>query len=548
MTRKKLLLFTAMVCFVVVLFALTAFAANEPVSYKVNIAGTVIERFTTVESVYNLSTSSNGDRVIVGIKSTVEGFSSSQITEIHIPYGIADVSFTVVNSSVQTIIFDDYCSAKVSNLKNLKGLKRIEIAGQEAQITFSTDCAPATLTEFVVTAPRTNVVFSSGAFKDKTNLTTLDFGKSADTAKPSTFTFNANCFQNIGIESLVLNDQFTTYKFSGASVFLNCLNLKTLYFGKNISTVGSQTFDGCTALEFVYMESITSFTNYTFRVPAGTEKSLLKIYIHTEGRVTVGQEAFAGRTAKGVIVCALETTSTNFNNCKYELHYGVQHLYSPSSETPTCYTSYVTDCPCGRIGNAYYKLFVNKADKGTVKYVTGANPDVPHTFTSAHRLEYANGIDNGGTVELKCSICGTLEGKTRTAAPIVDFPGYSVSESGSRAIVVGVRFNYTMLKQYEQLLGEELEFGLVMAAESQLNGNAPITNSGLAYSNSVFLLNMSKNNIFDSTLKLSNIKDTMLDTKLIMSAYMKIGDKITYFQEDGATDVPLSITYSQFMD
>ena len=58
---------------------------------------------------------------------------------------------------------------------------------------------------------------------------------------------------------------------------------------------------------------------------------------------------------------------------------------------------------------------------------------------------------------MECSVCGTLEGKERSAAPVVEFLGYSVSESGNRAVVTGVRFNYTSLKLYEEINGEELE-------------------------------------------------------------------------------------------
>ena len=547
MTKKKVLLFAVMVACLIVVLSITAFAANEPVSYKVLTASGVMERTTTVGVLFNV-VSTNNNRVIMGLNSTVEGFASSKIIEVHVPNGIAEVNITIENSSVQTIVFDYYCQANVSNLKGLKGLKSIVVEGVESQLTFGNGCAPQGLTEISVTAPRATITFAANAFTGITSLTKLHLGKAIDPQKPSSFTFGANCFQNTGIEELVLDDDYATYNFSGASAFSNNSKLRRIHLGAGIKTINSTTFDYCSALEFVYIQSLTSIPENTFRVSANTEKNQLKVYIHTEQRVTLHANAFNSRSVKGVVVCVLDTSSTSFSNCKYELHYGVQHKYEPVSEEPTCYTSYVTDCSCGRVGNAYYKLYVNgKTTPETVKLVAGPNPEIPHTYTGAYRLEYENGIENGGVVELKCSVCGTLEGKVRDAAPIVEFLGYSVSESGNRAMVTGVRFNYTTLKLYEEINGGELEYGMVMASSAALNGNAPITESGAAYSSSVYLLNMANNGLYESAVKLSNIKDTMVNTEFIFSAYIKIGDKVAYYQGNGATEMPSAITYSQIV-
>ena len=547
MTKKKVLLFAVMVACLIVLLSLTAFAANEPVSYKVLTAGGVMERTTTVGVLFNVS-NTNGTRIINGINSTVDGFASSKIIEVHVPNGIAEVNIaTLENTSVQTIVFDYYCQANVSNLKGLKGLKTISVAGVESQLTFGANCAPQGLTEVLVTAPRATITFAANAFSGITSLTTLQLGKAIDPQKPSSFTFGAACFQNTGLEELVLDDDYATYNFSGASAFSNNAKLKRVHLGATVKAIGETTFDYCSALEFVYAQSLTTVPENTFRVSANTEKNPLKVYIHTTQRVTLNANAFNSRTVKGVIVCALETSVTSLSNCKYELHYGVQHKYEPSSDTPTCYTTYVTDCSCGRVGNAYYKLYESGKAVQTVKLVAGSNPDVPHTYTGAYRLEYENGIENSGVVELKCSVCGTLEGKERSAAPIVEFLGYSVSESGNRALVTGVRFSYTSLKLYEEINGEELEYGLVMASSAVLNGNAPITESGAAYSSGVYLLNMANNSLYESTVKLSNIKDTMVDTEFVFSAYIRIGNKVAYYQGDGVTEMPSAVTYSQIV-
>jgi len=548
MTKKKVLLFTVMVACLALWLSIAVFAANEPVTYKVSTAGGIMERNTTVGVLFNISTSGK-NRIINGINSTVEGFASNKIVEVHVPYGITEVNITnIENTSVQTIVFDSYCQAKVTSLKGLTGLKTISVAGIEAQLSFGTSCVNNGLEVFSVTAPRATIEFSEKAFGGITTLKRLELGKSLDPQKPSSFKFGKNCFQNTAIEELLLDDDYATYTFSGEGAFSNNAKLKQVYLGENATSMGITTFDYCINLEFVYAKGLKAIPDNSFRVMANSDRKVLKLYIHTQGRVTVGTNAFSGRKAKGVVVCALETSATAFTDCKYELHYGVPHLYQPSSEDPTCYTSYVTDCACGRVGNAYYKLYKSSSSAvETVKLVAGPNPEIPHTFTGAYRLEYENGIENVGVVELKCAVCGTLEGKERKAAPVVEFLGYSVAESGDRAMISGVRFNYTTLKQYGEINGAELEYGLVMAAKSAIGENSPITESGEAYSNSVYLLNMSKTGLYESTIKLSNIKDTMVDTELVFSAYIKIGKEIIYFQGNGEAKVPTSVTYSQLI-
>ncbi len=547
MTKKKVLLFAVLVVCAVLWFSITVLAANEPVSYKVSTEGGIMERKTTVGVLFNV-VSTNNNRIIMGLNPTVDGFASSKIVEVHVPNGIAEINIeSIENSSVQTIVFDYYCQTKISSLKGLKGLKKIAVEGVEAQITFGTSCAPATLETISVTAPRATLTFSEKAFMGNTNLKNLNFGKCVDPQMPSSYTFGASCFQNTGLEELVLDDENAKFTFDGANVFSNNAKLKRVHLGKGIKSVNTYAFDYCSALEFVYAQSLNNIPDNTFRVSSNTEKNQLKLYIHTEEKVTVGTNAFNGRSTKGVIICALETSVTAFSSCKYELHYGVQHKYQPYSETPSCYTSYVTDCTCGRVGNAYYKLYESGQSVKTVKLVAEPNPEVPHTFTGAYKMEYENGIESIGVLELKCSVCGTLEGKERKAAPVVEFLGYSVSESGNRAMVSGVRFNYETLKLYGEINGVELEYGLVMAAKNALGDNAPITENGTAYSNNVYLHNMSKAGLYESTIKLLGIKDTMVNTELIFSAYIKLGKEIIYLQGDGETKTPSSVTYSQLV-
>lgn len=543
MTKRRILLIVAMVSVLMLLFSITAFAANEPVSYKVQTENGVLERTTTVGKLFNVVSSGNS-RIIKGINEKVDGFPAGKILEVHVPTGITEINIDTENSSVETIVFDQYCNTKVTSLVKFKGLKTISVFGNEATLTFGANCVPNGLESVIVTSPRASLIFSESAFKDVTSLKKLVLVPSTVNNSSSSYSFYASSFQNTGLEELILPSGAVTYTFSGSSAFSNCANLKYVYLGEAVSSIKSNMFVNCKALEMVYAEAVTEIADSAFKTSVG-ENSVLKVYNHSEKRTTVNSKAFEGRSAKGVILCALDLSTTSLSNCKYEIHFGIPHKYTPASDKPICYTSYVTDCPCGKVANVYYKLYQSSNTKGeTVKLIAGPNPEIPHSYTSVYMLEYSEGIDKPGVAELKCGVCGTLEGVTRVMAPVVEFPGYSVSEFGDKAMMVCVRYNYDSLKKYEEFKGEELDFGLVMAAYIQLDGNNPLTNEGEAYSNSVYNLKMSSLGLYESTLKL-NLKDTMLDTEFILAAYIKVGDKIVYIQGDGEKGKPESVSYSK---
>ena len=126
MTKRKVLLFAALVACFALLLAISAFAANEPVTYKVQgSGGAIIERTTEVGKLFNV-VSTNNDRVIMGLNSTVDGFASNKIVEVHVPNGIAEVNISLENSAVKTIVFDYYAKVKVTNLKGLKNLQKMQ--------------------------------------------------------------------------------------------------------------------------------------------------------------------------------------------------------------------------------------------------------------------------------------------------------------------------------------------------------------------------------------------------------------------------------------
>ncbi len=548
MTKRKVILAAVFFVLAVMMFALTSFAAiNTEVTVVVQtISGKKTMNDVKVEEVYNYTLDSDGSGyTITGVKS-FRGYGISAIKEIEIPYGAVKVNLTSSNSSLETLNLkggSDTSGATVISLSGLTRLKTIVI-GSSCDATFKANCAPDSLSGITSVGGDATITFEADAFSGKKTITNLSFGAG------NTYKLGKNCFKGIGIASLDLVDgaQFT---FDGDGAFYGCAVLKRVYVGDKVDKLQKAAFDNCSNLDIVYIANATAVEDNTFRLATSgeyAEKKQIKVYIHTTSAVSIGQNAFVGRRNYGAVVCALSSSVTSFNDCKYELHNGIPHAYTPASATPTCYNTYKTDCPCGQVKNAYYELYRSGQSKQIVTLISAENPDVPHTFTSAKSISFANGINNPGVVEAKCSACGTLEGSKRTAPAIVVFSGYSVSESGKRGIAVGIRFNSVSLKQYEDVTGETIDFGIVLSSANVLNGANPLKDNGDAYSSkTVYKHDMSGLGYYESTLKLTGLTSATVNTEFVLSGYIKIGDKIFYIDNGGISDKVTTVKYSSLL-
>ena len=537
MTKRKVLLIVALFALLVMVFALTVSAAdNTPVKVKVQTSIGSREINTTVGKLFTVATSGS-EYIITGIKS-FDNYSLTAIKEIHIPYDASAVRVTTIYSSVEKIIFDDYSKASVESLVGFTNLKDVQV-GSSATVTFAASCLPNIVENMNFAGSKSTVTFSASCFTGKTSIKNINFGTN------SKYNFGQNCFSNIGIESLELTDG-ATFTFNGTGAFSSCAKLKNVYLGTGVSNVNNSPFDACDALEMVYVAAATNIADYAFR-RGSAEKSVLKVYIHTTAQVTISTNAFTNRSTLGVVVCALSTTATSFSSCKYELHVGIQHAYAPASTTQTCYNSYVTDCPCGQVKNAYYKLYQSGKSMQIIELVAGSNPNVPHNFASVDKISYENGIFQNGVYALKCAVCAQTEGVEKVASPMVNFAGYSVSQGSVAAIVVGVRFDSTSVKMYEQATGEDITFGIVLSSVDAIGRSNPLDANGNVASTKVYKYNMEGLGIYDGTLKLSNLTSGTINREYILAGYIKLGGSVYYIQGKELSSAVNSVKYSQFI-
>lgn len=553
MTRKKLILILAIASCLMLLFAITTFAASSDgilAYYDYNGAGNAsLPGVALLRQLYIVG-EKNGTLTIEGIRDKVIGDTPTaaiKINTIYIPQGVNYVNLqNSTNSGVKRVVFDFRCDVRVDAL-DIQGLEEIVISGEAAKVTFGANCSATTLKKISITSSRATVVFEENAFSNRALLNTLDISKCTDLEIVSSYTFGKNAFRNTAIKELKLDDDRATYKFNGIGAFSNCAKLENVYLGKTVTDVGDNAFENCNALKLVYADALTRVGSNAFAISKGSvDRFLLKVYIHTNGLVSINRNAFTNRNSNGVVVCTLETDNKTYDNCNYELHFGIPHKYTEVTGISTCYVTYTTDCPCQKIGNAYYRLYEKGKNEQSVMMVSGpvTGKDVVHTFSDAHKLEYPNGIEADGVVLRQCASCGLIAENEKRVDPVLIFLGYSASEAGTKTLVAGVRFNYESLKLYEKINGETLDYGFVLAGEDKLGGANPFNEDGTLASGAM-KMSMVQEGYYESVMKISGFTANA-DKRIIFAVYIKMGKEIKYFQGDGETKKPVGVSYSQF--
>ena len=563
MMKKKLLLIFAIASCLMLLLTITAFADQDPAATRVNVeyigaGGNAVVRDFELRNAYNtVYDEGNKTVTIEGIRETFKGtftLSSKKLLALYFTHSVSAINIKAPSdpesfSGIKKVVFDAYSDVRIVSLKNLNKLEEIVIMGDDiSKVVFGPNCVPDTLKRIRIVSTKTNVVFEKECFSNNKLLSTLEIAKCTDLVNVSSFTFGESCFRNTGIRSLVLDDERANYTFNGAGAFSNCSYLENVVLSEQITNVGERAFENCLALKMVYSCGLTGIGKSVFAIDEKTvDSNRLKVYVHTNSSVSIDRKAFEYRKNSGVTLCVLETSTTTLDNCKYELHLGTPHEYILADINATCYTSYTTDCPCQKIGNAYYKLYTNGSSQYVPKKVVSGpvtEGDVRHSFSVAHKLEYPDGIENYGSILRRCSACGIVDDVEKRADPVLKILGYSVSETGNKSMVMGVRFNYHTLKQYEEINGVELDYGFVVAAEDALGGEAPFDENGELNSRAL-QMSMKDAGYYECTMRVSGFNN-YTDRKIVFAVYMKRGKEIVYFQGRGETTLPVGVSYSQF--
>ena len=137
-----------------------------------------------------------------------------------------------------------------------------------------------------------------------------------------------------------------------------------------------------------------------------------------------------------------------------------------------------------------------------------------------------------GLKSVRCKICNTVA-STKTPALFVCL-GYSAPENGRGGITIGFRVNNEGIKDYEEITGKTLKYGVFAASLDKLK-DGDIFENGVANENAICAeIKATEFTAFD--LKITGFTEEQKGTKLALGAYVAVSNgentEYSYMQDD----------------
>ncbi len=133
---------------------------------------------------------------------------------------------------------------------------------------------------------------------------------------------------------------------------------------------------------------------------------------------------------------------------------------------------------------------------------------------------------------------------------LFEFKGYSLCKT-SAAICYGFDINYQVAEEYKQITGADLEFGVLFAAESLLEGKMPLDENGEAISlenGRVAQASLTGYDFQEYCFHISDITDDLADENFVVSAYAVTNSGVVYYQENGMSKEVSGISYNAMLE
>ena len=353
-------------------------------------------------------------------------------------------------------------------------------------------------------------------------------------------TIGQSAFQDTSYLVFTLPDTVTTIEKSAFQSAFKDGNGGSLTINptSQLTTIGDDAFRDCRQLKGIYIPStVTSIGSNAFR----QTYNLIGLENFENCQITeLGTDTFSYSSIKSI---KLPKTLKTLGAAFYETG-SLSLVYIPDSVTAIADTFagsqpknavYIytgTDASvlsaCARIANAN-KIPASEYDEATA--YTGINLVVGYSSCIA----YNNGVHGVGVVDvvvtsynepiIKVNTCVDckMEEIVGEIPALFECLGYSAPEDGKGGIAVGYTVNNEAIKEYIEITGKTLKYGVFVVLQSNLGENDVFGEDGTAASG-VLSADITHSKLSAFELKVVGFADEQKDIKLAMGAYVAVTD------------------------
>ena len=506
-----------------------------------------------ISDVFDLEKIKENEYKLKGIKAFGE-YEASDVVAINIPLGIVNVDFSSDNSTLKKLVICDGASLEIVSFSKCKALTHIEIGS--AEVVFKKGCSNNVIESIKSCTEGASVNFEAQVFDGKSSF------KEIKLSTKSSYIFGANSFRRTSIEEFIAPD-YSDITFKNEAAFYQCNSLKYIYIGRGIEVLGGKPFDYCQYVEKVVLMDVKTISmEWTFCVQNMAEKPV-EYYIHSSS-ISLLNNTFGQGSGIIIYTNAPITNGSAFSSCTsksyngieypaYTIVYGTPHKYEEGRIEPTCtkdgVDGFLTDCPCGEKlnGDITVQIFeavtTNNQSYYEITYSSTIIPATGHFEDTVINIAYINGYMEYGVKDCICKVCSEEYTEVSpSATPLYIFLGYSMPEDGRLEISIGFMINNEAIDIYEKITESTVNYGVVIALESKLNGKAPLDSEVIANTQSVEL----DRKYCGFALKVSGFTEANLDLAVVMAIYVREGDNTVYLQSE-QTNMPTSISINKYI-
>lgn len=356
------------------------------------------------------------------------------------------------------------------------------------------------------------------------------------------------------IKEIILPEELVSI---GARAFYYTSGLEEIIIPNSVETIGERAFQSCTSLEkIVFGNSLKYIYNTGTDHNSLTYGSPLKeIYLPasfyatapaTDYKVSYVFQGSSGNTLYFYTGSQeqLATAIINFKACTGSNDNNGNFL----NATQVSYDDYISNTAAYEKGkyiiygynacDAFYNGVHAEDNNPCVINCSQCNTYGESEKNPVHNIVativYANGYDNAGLKTTGCSNEGCTHGTSESSSALFTCLGYSTQQYDGLGVTIGYSVNNNAIKEYKEITGNDVSYGLFLAAEEKLGGADIFDSEGKVASGAV-VAEMPEDTFLTIEIKVNGLENYK-DKTFAIGAYVAIeadGEKNYSYLQDG---------------